>query len=147
MAKKGGIMSTKKLELYKCSICGNLVQVLLAGEGELVCCGEPMKLMTPQNSEADEQLTEKHTPIIYADEVVTKVSVEEHPMVNTHYIMFLQTISNDKDEVCTKFLYPGSEAVMRVEGENKNISARSYCNIHGLYVSEQDCGCGTCQIK
>lgn len=137
---------TRKLELYKCNVCGNLVQVLIAGEGELVCCGESMKLLEPQNSSADDMLREKHTPVIYADEVVTKVLVDEHPMVNTHYIMFLQTISNDKDEVCTKFLYPGSEAVMRVEGENKNISARSYCNIHGLYESEQDCGCGTCKI-
>lgn len=138
---------TKKLELYKCNVCGNLVQVLIAGEGELVCCGEPMKLMSPQNSEADAQLTEKHTPVIYEDEVLTKVTVSEHPMVEKHYIMLLQTISNDKDEVCTKFLYPGSEAVMRVEGENKNITAQSYCNIHGLYVSDQDCGCGTCHIK
>lgn len=137
---------TKKLELYRCNICGNLVQVLVEGEGELVCCGEPMKLLTPQNSEVDEQLLEKHTPIIKVDPIMTKVVVPEHPMVNTHYIEFLQTVSNDKDEVCTKFLYPGSEAVMRVETTNKNVKANSYCNIHGLYVSEQDCGCGTCSM-
>ena len=137
---------TKKLELYRCNICGNLVQVLVEGEGELVCCGEPMKLLTPQNSEVDEQLLEKHTPIIKVDPIMTKVVVPEHPMVNTHYIEFLQTVSNDKDEVCTKFLYPGSEAVMRVETTNKNVKATSYCNIHGLYESEQDCGCGTCSM-
>ena len=137
---------TKKLELYRCSICGNLVQVMIEGEGELVCCGEPMKLLTPQNIEVDEQLLEKHTPIIKVDSIMTKVVVPEHPMVNTHYIEFLQTVSNDKDEVRTKFLYPGSEAVMRVETTNKNIKAPSYCNIHGLYVSEQDCGCGTCSM-
>ena len=137
---------TKKLELYRCSICGNLVQVMIEGEGELVCCGEPMKLITPQNSEVDEQLLEKHIPIIKVDPSMTKVVVPEHPMVNTHYIEFLQTVSNDKDEVCTKFLYPGSEAVMRVDTTNKNIKAHSYCNIHGLYVSEQDCGCGTCSM-
>lgn len=138
---------TKKLELYKCNVCGNLVQVLLAGEGELVCCGEPMKLMAQQNSEADAQLTEKHTPVIYADGVETKVTVSEHPMVESHYIMFLQTISNDKDEICTKFLYPGSDAVMLVEGVNKDITAQSYCNIHGLYVSDQDNGCDTCSLE
>ena len=63
--------------------------------------------------------------------------------------MFLQTISNDKDEVCTKYLYPVGEAVMRLNGENKNISARSYCNIHGMYISEQkhDCSCGVCSFE
>lgn len=137
---------TKKLELYKCNVCGNLVQVLVEGEGELVCCGETMKKLTPQNDTADENLREKHTPLIKANDVSTKVYVDEHPMVNNHYIMFLQTVSNDNDEVLTKFLYPGSEAVMKVDAANKNIKAYSYCNIHGLYKSNHNCGCGTCQI-
>lgn len=138
---------TKKLELYKCEVCGNLVQVLLAGEGDLVCCGKPMEQVLAQNGNGDEMLHEKHVPIIHSNDEVTTIRVDNHPMSQNHYIMFIQTVSNDKDEVCTKYLYPVGEAVMRLEGANKNVSARSYCNIHGMYTSEQDCSCGVCSFE
>lgn len=140
---------TKKLELYKCDVCGNLVQVMLSGEGDLVCCGKPMEHILPQNDNGDEMLHEKHIPTIDVNGEVTTIRVDNHPMAQNHYIMFLQTISNDNDEVCTKYLYPVGEAVMRLNGENKNISARSYCNIHGMYISEQkhDCSCGVCSFE
>ncbi len=127
---------TNKLELYKCNICGNIVEVLVSGVGELVCCGEAMKLITPKNSDDDKALTEKHTPVIeIVDDNKYKISVENHPMENEHYIMFIESISPDNKEVKIKYLHPGDSAVMTDYSEYKDKYARSYCNIHGLYVS------------
>ncbi|MCM1264760.1 MAG: desulfoferrodoxin FeS4 iron-binding domain-containing protein [Candidatus Gastranaerophilales bacterium] len=129
---------TNKLELYKCNICGNVVEVLVAGAGELVCCGEAMKLITPKNSEDDKELTEKHTPVIeFVDENKVQISVENHPMENEHYIMFIESISPDNDEVKIKYFHPNEKAIMVDSSEQNEISARSYCNIHGLYVSNK----------
>lgn len=127
---------TNKLELYKCNICGNIVEVLVPGAGELVCCGEAMKLITPKNSDDDKMLTEKHTPVIeFIEDNKVKISVANHPMIEEHYIMFIETISSDKNELKIKYFHPNEMAVMTSDIEDKNQQARSYCNIHGLYVS------------
>ena len=130
---------TSKLELYKCNICGNLVQVLISGVGELVCCGEAMKLMTPKNSFDDIELTEKHSPVLECDEnnkVVVKIP--NHPMIKEHYIMFVESISSDEDEIRIQYFHPNQEVIMTNCIDNKNQKAQSYCNIHGLYVNKKE---------
>ncbi len=129
---------TKKLELYKCNVCGNLVQILVSGVGELVCCGEVMKSITAKNSD-DIELTEKHSPVFEQDEngeVVVKVV--KHPMVNEHYIMFVETISATQDEIKIKYFYPENEVIMKSCIDDNNQTAQSYCNIHGLYVTQKE---------
>ena len=129
---------TKKLELYKCNVCGNLVQVLLSGVGELVCCGETMKLITSKNSNNDIELTEKHSPVFEQEdngEIIVKVV--KHPMVNEHYIMFVETISATQDEIKINYFYPENEVIMKSCIDN-NQTAQSYCNIHGLYVTQKE---------
>ncbi len=122
---------TGKKQIYKCSICGNVVEVLHEGEGQLVCCGEPMNLLTEK--EKDEGL-EKHVPVIEETENGTKIKVgsEEHPMEESHYIEWIEVVVDGK--YCRKFLNPGDkpEAEFNIKGEK--ISAREYCNVHGLWM-------------
>ena len=79
-------------------------------------------------------LTEKHAPVIQTGENVTTVSVPNHPMEESHHIMFVQTFSKDKNELKTKYFYPNEMVEMKADIDSDEISARSYCNIHGLYI-------------
>jgi len=124
---------TEKLQIYKCEICGNIVAVMHSGVGELVCCGQPMKLQKEKTS--DEGL-EKHVPVIEKTEKGVKVKIGSvpHPMEENHYIEWIGIKAGDKTQ--TKFLKPGDppEAEFCVKAEQ--ISAREYCSIHGLWKTE-----------
>lgn len=124
---------TKQKEIYKCEVCGNIVEVLHEGAGQLVCCGQPMKLIEEQ---FEGEYAEKHAPVIEKNEegVLVKVGAIEHPMEPEHYIEWVE-ISTEKGS-SKKFLKPGEkpEAVFPVKAEN--IKARMYCNIHGLWKSK-----------
>ena len=118
-------------QIYKCEICGNIVGVLHAGAGELVCCGQPMNLM--QEKKEDEG-NEKHVPVIEKTDkgIKVKVGSVEHPMENNHYIEWIEVVSrNTRQKI---FLKPEQkpEAEFEVDGE---LQARCYCNIHGLWKS------------
>lgn len=121
---------TERKQIYKCNICGNIVEVLHEGEGRLVCCGEPMNLLTEK--EKDEGL-EKHVPVIEETEsgIKVKVGSVEHPMEESHYIEWIEVAVDGK--YCRKFLKPGDkpEAEFSIKGED--ITAREYCNVHGLW--------------
>jgi superoxide reductase len=120
----------KKLEVYKCELCGNIVEVLHGGDGELVCCGQPMKHLVENTVDAAK---EKHVPVIekVAGGVKVKVGSVPHPMEEKHYIEWIELIVNGKAH--RQFLKPGQapEAVFKVEAEN--VTAREYCNLHGLW--------------
>jgi len=123
---------TKRLEVYKCNICGNIVEVLNAGEGELVCCGQPMNLMVENTVDAAK---EKHVPVIEKVTGGVKVSVGSvaHPMEEKHYIQWIEIIADGK--TYRQFLKPGDkpEAIFTISASQ--ISAREYCNLHGLWKS------------
>jgi superoxide reductase len=125
---------TKWLEIYKCEICGNIVEVLQEGEGQLVCCGQPMILLKPKT---EDQGKEKHVPIIEESSQGIKVKVGSvpHPMEDNHYIKWLEVITDQG--VQKKFLKPGSspEALFEVEGAVSEV--RDYCNIHGLWRADK----------
>lgn len=122
MAKQSGI--------YKCAVCGNIVEVLHAGAGELVCCGEPMKLVTEGTTDA---ALEKHVPVIEktADGVKVKVGSVAHPMEEKHFIEWIEIVVDGK--LCRQYLKPGQapEAVFAVKADG--VTAREYCNLHGLW--------------
>ena len=126
-------MATKnRLEIYKCSVCGNIVEVLFAGGGELVCCEKPMVLQTENTVDASK---EKHVPIIEKVDggIKIKVGSVAHPMEDKHYIQWVQAIIGDK--AYRQFLKPGAAAEAFFPVEDGNITAREYCNIHGLWKS------------
>lgn len=120
----------KKLEIYKCEVCGNIVEVVHDGDGELVCCGKPMVLMTENTMDAAK---EKHVPVIEKIDGGYKVKVGSvaHPMEEKHYIEWIELIADGK--AYRQFLEPGQvpEAVFKIEATS--VTAREYCNIHGLW--------------
>jgi superoxide reductase len=124
---------TNKREIYKCEICGNIVEVLQEGVGTLVCCGQPMKLQEENTVDA---ATEKHIPVIKENEegVIIKVGSIPHPMTEEHYIKWIE-ISTDKGS-SKKFLKPGETPEVKFPVKTKIISARAYCNLHGLWRSK-----------
>ena len=132
MMKKGGVKMTELNEIYKCEICGNIVQMLHAGPGELVCCGQPMDLL--EEKTADMAL-EKHVPVIERDGDLIKIYVGStlHPMEENHHIEWIELIADGRRQ--RKFLKPGDppEALFLCRGET--LSAREYCNLHGLWKS------------
>jgi len=124
---------TKKLQVYKCEVCGNMVEVIHEGVGELVCCGQPMVLFEEKTEEQEGK--EKHLPVIEKTEkgFLVKVGSIQHPMEEKHYIEWIEIIVNGK--IYRQFLKPGDvpEAIFAIEAEN--ITVREYCNVHGLLKS------------
>ena len=124
------LLRAKRLEVYKCEACGNIVEVLVGGAGELVCCGAPMKLMTENTTDAAK---EKHVPVIEMVDggVKVKVGSVAHPMEEKHYIQWIEIIADGK--VYRKFLSPGDapEAFFKIDA--KQVTAREYCNLHGFW--------------
>ncbi len=123
----------KRNEVYKCDLCGNIVSVLHGGDGELVCCGEAMKLLTENTVDAAK---EKHVPVIERTEHGIKVSVGStlHPMEEKHFIEWIEIIADG--EVHRKFLKPGDTPVVefcQCTSDAKEVIAREYCNLHGLW--------------
>ena len=119
---------TKQKEIYKCNVCGNIVEVIHEGMGELVCCGQPMELQIEK--EIDEG-KEKHVPVIEktANGVLVKVGEVPHPMEENHYIEWIE-INN-----CKVFLKPGDNPSAEFN-VSEGVLARIYCNIHGLWKSK-----------
>ena len=126
---------TEKLELYKCHICGNLVQVILNGVGELVCCGEPMEHLEA-HVEEESELAEKHTPIIEKDSNGRFVRLKHHPMTAEHYIEFIEVYPKDKSRMYLKYLKPNDIAEMEITHMEENLEALEHCNIHGLWKNK-----------
>ena len=123
----------KLKEVYKCNVCGNIVEVLHAGMGELVCCGQPMELLTEKLQDAG---NEKHVPVIEktATGVKVKVGSIPHPMEEKHYIEWIELHADET--VYRKFLKPAEKPEAEFCVNAKKLSARDYCNIHGLWKSK-----------
>ncbi len=126
----------KKLDILECQQCGHQIEILRAGTGEIVCCGEPMEKLQEKTDE--EGLEEKHVPVveIEGDDVFVEIGSVEHPMIDKHYIEWIQVILGDKSY--RQFLNPGEapEAHFDIEEEDlslEQIIVREHCNIHGLW--------------
>ncbi|MBU0590888.1 desulfoferrodoxin [Candidatus Micrarchaeota archaeon] len=124
---------TERNQIYKCNVCGNITEVLFAGAGELVCCGQPMQLL---QEKTEDQGNEKHVPVIEKTEtgVTVKVGSVPHPMEEKHYIQWVEVLADGK--VYRKFLKPGDAPEAEFDISATNIVAREYCNLHGLWKSK-----------
>lgn len=121
---------TKKLEVYKCEVCGNIVEVLHEGKGQLVCCGKPMKVQTENSVDAS---FEKHIPVLEKTEQGVRVTVSSdvHPMVEAHYIEWIQIMAGDKSY--RQFLKADQDPEAFFAIDDEKVEARAYCNLHGLW--------------
>ena len=119
-----------KMGIYKCEVCGNIVEVLHDGVGELVCCNEPMKRFEENTVDAAK---EKHVPVIEktANGYKVKVGSVPHPMEEKHYIEWIELIANGK--AYRQFLSPGDVPEAEFCIDAAQVTAREYCNIHGLW--------------
>ena len=129
---------TKKLEMYKCEICGNFIEVILAGAGELVCCGEPMVLQIANTTDA---AGEKHVPFFVKkdDELEIKIGSVDHPMTEEHYIQFIEVVSADEKYVKRKYLNPTEKPAFTLKGYDVgSLTAKELCNIHGLWEAKNE---------
>ena len=129
-------MATKKLEIYKCKICGNTTQILFSGVGDLVCCNEPMEHLTPQKEESD--LGEKHLPKFEFEDNKKFVSVIGHPMAEEHYIQFIEAYTKDKNELHLKYFYPNQTPKLDISHMQDDLEAIELCNIHGLWGGQNN---------
>jgi len=124
---------TELRQIYRCNVCGNIVGVVHTGVGQLVCCGQPMELLTEKTADVG---LEKHVPVIekVGNKVKVKVGSVPHPMEQKHHIEWIETIADDKS--CRKFLKPGEKPEAEFEITAEKIEAREYCNIHGLWKAK-----------
>ena len=125
---------TQHLEVYKCELCGNIVEMLHASDGTLVCCDQPMTLMTENTVDAAK---EKHVPVIEKTDKGIKVKVGDvpHPMEEKHYIEWIEVIVDGKSYI--QFLNPGDAPEAFFETAADQITAREFCNIHGHWKNSQ----------
>ena len=125
---------TERLQIYRCEVCGNIIEVLHPGVGQLVCCGQPM---IPLEEKVKDMGLEKHVPVIEKTGTGIKVKVGSvpHPMEQNHYIEWIELIADDR--VYRKFLNPGDKPEAEFQIKAEEISAREYCNIHGLWKSSK----------
>ncbi len=124
----------EKKEIYKCEACGNIVEVLEGGGADLVCCGEDMKLMSENTVDAAK---EKHVPVIEVSDGRVKVKVGDvpHPMEEKHYITWIEVIADGK--AYRQFLEPKDKPEAVFELKADKLTAREYCNLHGLWKAEK----------
>ncbi|MCE5330186.1 desulfoferrodoxin [bacterium] len=123
---------TKLFQIYKCGVCGNMVEVIFEGKGELVCCGQPMDLVGENVVDAS---VEKHVPVFEkeGDNLKVKVGSVPHPMEEKHYIEWIEVI-DENGKAYRQFLKPGDnpEALFCIKTKGK-LTIREFCNIHGLW--------------
>ncbi|GMQ58978.1 desulfoferrodoxin [Vallitalea sediminicola] len=123
---------TKKLEIYKCSHCGNIVEIFVGNGAPIVCCGEKMELLEEQTADTSK---EKHVPYIEETEEGYKVRIGEnqaHPMIEKHYIMWIELVADS--HIYRKELTPADEPEATfIVPKAEKVFAREYCNVHGLW--------------
>jgi superoxide reductase len=129
---QGRVKMTGLKQVYRCKICGNIVEVLHTGKGSLVCCGQPMGLFQEKAADTGK---EKHVPVIETTDTGIKVKVGDnpHPMEEGHYIEWIEITTDNKS--CLSFLQPGGKPETEFETKSPNVTARAYCNVHGLWKS------------
>lgn len=123
---------TKQKQVYRCALCGNIVEVMQPAGGTLSCCGQPMELLEENTKDA---ALEKHVPVVEKIDGGYKVSVGavEHPMMEEHYIMWIELVT--ENEIYRKYLKPGDKPVAVFMTDAKEVYAREYCNLHGHWKS------------
>ncbi len=117
------------VSFYVCERCGNMVELIKDGGGQLVCCGKPMIKLEANTVDASQ---EKHVPAVDSKEgqIFAQVGSAIHPMTEQHYIEWVALVTDDRIERVP--LYPGDEP-KAVFCHQDNADIYAYCNLHGLW--------------
>jgi superoxide reductase len=126
-------MATSRLQVYKCAVCGNIVEVIHEAGGELVCCGQPMNLLSENTTDAAQ---EKHVPVVEMVDGGVKVTVGSvaHPMEDKHFIEWIELIADG--QAYRQFLNPGDKPEAFFPVKASKVTVREFCNLHGLWKTE-----------
>ena len=124
---------TQRSQVYKCNVCGNIIEVVHSAGGNLVCCEKPMELKKENSLDA---AVEKHVPVLKktANGIEVRIGSVSHPMEEKHYIEWIELSADNR--LCRKYLKPGEEPEALFEMKSNRYSAREYCNLHGLWKGE-----------
>ena len=128
----------ENVRFYRCPICDNVIGLIDGDMEHIKCCGKPMEQMIANTTDAS---TEKHVPVyeqVDKNKFFVKVGSEPHPMVKEHYIMFVESISEDKNRLKLQYLHPEQDAKMFLEEKLGKEKALEFCNIHGLWEGQSD---------
>lgn len=119
-------------DIFRCNICGHIIEIVKTGAGQLVCCGQPMELLKENSTDAAK---EKHVPVVEKTNEGFKVKIGSvpHPMEEKHYIQWIELIADGVSY--KKFLKPRDKPEAEFCVKAKSITAREYCNLHGLWKS------------
>ena len=122
---------TEVYQVYKCNICGGIIEVLHAGKGQLVCCGQPMELLIEKEEDNGK---EKHVPVVErtTEGIKVKVGIVEHPMEENHRVEWIEVITQE-GEVYKKYLKAGDKPQAEFKLKNRIAKVREYCSLHGLW--------------
>ncbi|MDD2555872.1 MAG: desulfoferrodoxin [Syntrophaceticus sp.] len=114
---------------YRCETCGNMVELINKGGGELVCCGKPMTKLEANTTDASQ---EKHVPAVarQGGQLSVEVGSVIHPMTEKHYIEWIAVVTDNGIERVA--LSPGNEP-KTVFCDKADADVYSYCNLHGLW--------------
>ncbi|NOY60772.1 MAG: desulfoferrodoxin [Calditrichaeota bacterium] len=123
----------EKMHVYKCAICGNMVEVLHVGGGTLTCCGQAMDLI---EENAQDAAVEKHVPVVEKSDGKVKVTVGQviHPMEEKHWIQWIEVITTAK--ILRKWLNPGDTPEAEFDVDEAVVKVREHCNLHGLWIAK-----------
>ncbi len=123
----------EKMQVYKCGVCGNTVEVLYVGGGTLTCCNQAMNLINENDQDA---AVEKHVPVVEKSDGKVKVTIGEvlHPMEEKHWIQWIEVITTAK--ILRKWLNPGDAPKAEFDVDEPVIKVREHCNLHGLWVAK-----------
>jgi superoxide reductase len=124
---------TRLFEVYKCSVCGNIIKVVHASGGTLVCCGQPMELQQEKTTDAGR---EKHVPVVEktAKGIIVKIGSVPHPMEEKHYIEWVEVRAGEK--ICIKGFKPGEKPDAEFPVADTGVKVRAFCNVHGLWTNK-----------
>jgi len=122
----------EKSQIYRCGVCGNMVEVVAVGGGTLVCCGQKMTLQEENTTDA---AVEKHVPVVEQNNGQVKVTIGSvlHPMLDTHYIQFIEIIT--ATATLRRYLKPGEQPVAIFNVDEPVLAVREYCNLHGFWAA------------
>ena len=119
--------------IYRCNVCGNIVEMVHASKGQLVCCGQPMELLTEKTEDAG---FEKHVPVVTEENSKANIKVGSipHPMEPEHYIEWIELDVGDK--IHRAFLKPGQAPETKFcMPKSPGARVREYCTVHGLWAN------------
>lgn len=124
---------TELNQIYRCPVCGNIVEIASPGAGTLICCGQPMERLKENSKDA---AVEKHVPVIKKTDAGYEVTVGsiEHPMSEEHHIEWIELVT--EDGIMRRYLKPGEKPSASFKTDAKKVAAREYCNLHRLWKAE-----------